>query len=375
MIQHPIPQNISSYSFHIIGDMTFKQFLMLLIPGVLIFFTISSNLPLIIKGLIAATLLLFGLVGAFMPIEERPLDQWFIAFIKAIYRPTQFIWRRDHREPEYFTFTTASSNLQPADTPDMAALAIKRKREGLKSFLQTLPEQKLADSLEQQENQVTSNLTALFTIPASAPIPVFGNPSTAGAAPRQTAALTSLTPQTIIAPTPNETPAMPSQAPIRPAPKEVVVVPQVPISIPQTPKPAIPAPATTIFQSPSQPQPLASGGSDRPPGIPRGIPQNSVTTDSALPFPAAPTTANTIVGMVLDKTGKIIDNAIVEVRDQNHLPIRATKTNKLGQFFSTTPLKNGTYEIEVEKGGFTFPLLKLEAQGKIIPPLKIQATS
>jgi hypothetical protein len=74
--------------------------------------------------------------------------------------------------------------------------------------------------------------------------------------------------------------------------------------------------------------------------------------------------------MVLDQAGKIVDNAIVEVRDQNHLPIRATKTNKLGQFFSTTPLKNGTYELEVEKAGLTFPLLTLEAQGKHIPPLK-----
>jgi hypothetical protein len=370
MIQHPIPQNISAYRFRIIGDMTFKQFLLLVIPAGLIFLIFSTNLPTTIKVFIAVGLGFFGFVGAFMPIEERPLDQWFVAFIKAIYNPTQFIWRRDHSEPEYFTFSTASANLVPADSPDMAAFAIKRKREGLKSFLQTLPEQKLTNDLEQQENQAASSLTSLFTAPADIPAPITPTLNSPTNAP-----LASLTPQTIATPQSPQAPAQAAQAPIRPAPKDVAVVPQAPVSIPQAPKQPTPPPPTTVFQAPSEPHPVAIDQAPRSPNIPRGTPQTSVTTDRALPFPAAPTTPNTIAGMVLDQAGKIVDNAIVEVRDQNHLPIRATKTNKLGQFFSTTPLKNGTYELEVEKAGFTFPLLTLEAQGKHIPPLKIQATS
>jgi hypothetical protein len=79
--------------------------------------------------------------------------------------------------------------------------------------------------------------------------------------------------------------------------------------------------------------------------------------------------------MVLDKEGKIIDNAIIEVRDKNGTPVRATKTNRLGQFFSTTPLKNGVYEVEIETPNHTFDIIKLKLVGKTVDPLKIQATN
>jgi hypothetical protein len=240
MIQHPIPQNISAYRFRIIGDMTFKQFLLLVIPAGLIFLIFSTNLPTTIKVFIAVGLGFFGFVGAFMPIEERPLDQWFVAFIKAIYNPTQFIWRRDHSEPEYFTFSTASANLVPADSPDMAALAIKRKREGLKSFLQTLPEQKLANDLEQQENQAASSLTSLFTAPTYIPAPITPTPNSPTNAP-----LTSLTPQTIV--TPQAPPAPPPQqprSPFAPPPKMWPSSPKPPsLSLkPQNSPPHLPPP-------------------------------------------------------------------------------------------------------------------------------------
>ena len=94
MIEHPIPQNISSYQFHLVGDMTLKQFLELA-GGVLLAWLIwSAALPAIIKWPLSIFAAISGFAMAFLPVEERPLDQWIIAFFTAIYRPTLFSWKK-----------------------------------------------------------------------------------------------------------------------------------------------------------------------------------------------------------------------------------------------------------------------------------------
>jgi len=92
--QHPVPQNISSYQFHLVGDMTLKQFLELasgVVVGVIIY---ATGLPALIKW----PLILFFVAGggalAFVPFEERPLEQWIIAFFRSVYSPTLFRWRK-----------------------------------------------------------------------------------------------------------------------------------------------------------------------------------------------------------------------------------------------------------------------------------------
>jgi hypothetical protein len=82
---------------------------------------------------------------------------------------------------------------------------------------------------------------------------------------------------------------------------------------------------------------------------------------------------NVISGMVTDLQGKIIDNAIIEIKDKNHKPVRALKTNKLGQFAIATSLKEGQYIIEVDKDGYQFEPVIVQAQGEIIPPVLIKA--
>jgi hypothetical protein len=77
--------------------------------------------------------------------------------------------------------------------------------------------------------------------------------------------------------------------------------------------------------------------------------------------------------MVLDRIGRIIENAIIEIRNNKGVPVRALKSNKLGQFRSVTPLDNGQYEIEIEKPGYRFDVLKINLSGAIIKPLEIRA--
>ena len=92
-----------------------------------------------------------------------------------------------------------------------------------------------------------------------------------------------------------------------------------------------------------------------------------------LPMPSRPAMPNIFVGMVLDNQGKILADVIIEIRDKAGFPVRALKANKLGQFRIATPLKNGTYEIELEKEGYQFDIIKLEAKGEIIEPMEIKA--
>ena len=71
--------------------------------------------------------------------------------------------------------------------------------------------------------------------------------------------------------------------------------------------------------------------------------------------------------------GKIIEAAILEIKDASGRPVRAVKTNKLGHFLIVTPLQEGIYEIISEKEGFEFNDVSFEAKGDIIPPIAIRA--
>ena len=94
MEQHPIPQQISSYEFKLVGDMTLKQFLKAAVGIILAILVNSTKLMVLVKW---PLMLLFGgggLLLAFVPFEDRPLESWIISFIKAIYSPTIFIYKR-----------------------------------------------------------------------------------------------------------------------------------------------------------------------------------------------------------------------------------------------------------------------------------------
>src|SRR3989344_2644867 len=116
MDQHPIPQNISSYQFRLIGDMTLRQFFLLLGGGVVGYMFYITNLPGIIKWFFIFIAVLMGVAFAFLPLEGRPLDQWLMAFIKTIYAPTRFFWKKDPKLPNYLNnqvIKAASQNIAP----------------------------------------------------------------------------------------------------------------------------------------------------------------------------------------------------------------------------------------------------------------------
>lgn len=379
MNQHPIPQNISTYKFRLIGDMTVKQFILLAlgIGGAVLFYT--SNLLGLIKYTLIGISALIGIGMAFFTIDGRPMETWIKAYLVAIYAPTQFIWRKSPKIPAFFSYTPSPDTI-PAQTQEMLSAAVRRKQAGLSSFLQTLPEYQLNSKLNQQEANHLSQITNLFTHPQT-PIPISISTPNPPSSP-----LNPSSSQIHINTLPIQTPTTSSESTLSPAPTPtqthrdsnrpsgVIVTSEIRIIGDNKSQPHPPLTGTIQVSSvPSQPSTLQPQAQTLIQPTPINSDVQKPITDQNLPFPSTPTTPNTAVGMVLNKDNKIIENAIIEIRDPNGIPVRATKTNKLGQFISTTPLKNGTYQLQVDKDGYEFNLISLELKGQILPPLKIQA--
>src|SRR3989344_1059812 len=99
MEQHPVPQNVTTFQFRLIGDMTIKQFGYLAGGAILAYISYNLPLPFFFRWPLTAIFALGGIGFAFVPIEERPMDVWFLSFIKSIYSPTLYLWQREEAIP------------------------------------------------------------------------------------------------------------------------------------------------------------------------------------------------------------------------------------------------------------------------------------
>lgn len=348
MQQHPVPQPITSYQFRLVGDMTLRQFGQLAGGALIAFLIYSTPIPFFLKW---PGILFFGFLGfafAFVPLEERPLDKWFVAYLKAIYSPTLFTWKPTHRIPEYFKTTP----LPPLTIEDNRP--IKTSTEKLDSYLQSLGRKRGQTKNDERELLDLERIEALF---ATAKLPS----SIKVDAKLIEDSLESLRPQLKI------------------QPRKLVVPPATSVIMRTSPLSQAPAkPKSSLFAKPE----TTSVVETKPaPTMLTNLPPKAVTlktfttakTADDLPIPAIPTQPNVVVGMVLNSEGKIIDNAIIEIRDKEGLPVRALRSNKLGQFRIVTPLPNGIYEMEVEKEGLAFDIINIDISGEVVRPIEIRA--
>jgi len=332
MQQHPIPQNISSYEFRLIGDMTLKQFLQLLAGGAVGFIFYSTNLPGIIKWPFILFFVLLGVGFAFMPLEGRPLDKWLLAFIKASYSPTQFIWKKSPSLPDYFTF-------KPNPKKDPAS-PVKKTAQAPVSLQTNSQPAMTPEPIDEEEQKRISQVISLFSQESSPKKPI--------------AKLIKSNQPKIISSSFQILPLKP----VKIDPKQATKTTQGSKfkTIDPQPEPAKKVPPSNILSELEETSSTIKG-----------------TTNPDLPFPSPPERPNVLVGMVLSMDGRIVENAVIEIRNQEGHPVRATKTNKLGQFFSVTPLKNGSYSLEIEKDGLSFDIITVSLEGEILQPLEIRA--
>ena len=328
MQPHPIPQNVTSFQFHLIGDMTLKQFVYLAIGSVIayiLFVFLSPIYPFVAWPLIVISSG-FGFALAFLPINSRPLDSWIGAFFKAIYSPTKRVWRKGSKtfkeEPlfnsRFITFLstpqTASPNIAtpvpptpqvytqaPVTPVDLAkTVDLAKEAQNLQYKIiqteRTLSQIKQASQTQTQvpidySSQVNKILSDLQTLVSQAS-QIKGKL------------------ETVIQP----------EAIEKPVKEKIKVV------IPVKPK------------------------------------QNQLALTT---FP------NVLSGIVKDSTGNYLEGSVAVIYDKEGLPVRALKTNKLGQFSGSTPLPNGVYTLELEKDNFFFDVLQIELTGEVLPPLMI----
>lgn len=513
MEQHPVPQHIASFEFKLFGNLTVRQFVTLAIPmtfAALIFF---SPLPPVIRIPLAGILGIFGLIAALVPIGGRPFDKWVAAFIKAILSPTQRIWVKEEKLPDFLSVITAGGKVEEGPSESITT----QGRERLLSYLRSLPREPLTtfDVKEQiaierlglAAPQASPQGAMQARLPAPIIWPTANQPLYAkGSLPQLNVGAGAKIPQEEYEYAPGLEESLPPVSEYHKAvpvpriaphakpyvlpgiekkltgkPLEHVQLVKAPIAklasdtnftieniIPiQTPDrrlkfirgiaktrvrklhfappenfdlSKLPIRGESRFEvsdslkkhfqilaefaalepqeAPFRPKPvLADSGKSKKKTEParsvrrqrRILPKPTVSlrtpgdvsfkrdektpSDSHILIHTQKTAGqpaltlnraqivpltnkpNIISGLVLDSNGAPIESVIIIIRDQNGIPQRALKTNKLGQFLSATPLADGSYAIEVESSVAEFNPVTITLNQKVLAPLEIKAKS
>jgi hypothetical protein len=388
MENHPIPQDITGFEFKLVGDMTVKQFAYVAGGVVSGFIVYASPLLALIKIPLALIFVGIGAAFAFLPIEGRPMDLMIRNFFKAVFSPTQYVYRKMGGQ----LFAQSQTTLSPASK--IAEISEKQ----LRDFLNALP--KKENKLDQKETVFFQSLNQYGASQPSQNVPGF--------VPEHVFARQTNQPQPLKQP--SQTPisknddkraatqdllktAAVLEKELREAKAKEAVEPKVdsnqylgahqkvlelqgnlnelllqkqqletklinmqkkmenqggPVFSPSMAKPA--APTETKFV--------------------RSIPQSM---QKGVGLPITPEFPNVITGIVKDPRGNPLPNILVEVKDGQGNAVRAFKTNALGQFASATPLVNGDYTIEFEdpREQNKFDTTTFKAGGEIILPIEV----
>lgn len=371
---HEVPKNVTEFEFHLVGDMTIKQFAYLatgLGIAYLTFVLIGTKLPIIAWPLIL-TFSGIGAAYAFLPISERPLDHWTASFFRAIFMPTQRSFKSKVlkiEDPQFSqrlnsyltdvlkTFIPVPSNLpkptvvasfepsavktpeikpptniQPTNTPKPQTL----QKEILPQFAPkdfdvfSLPSSEqlnetveLAKQAQIIKEKIIQAQQALNQIKIKASAPGEDQSKYSEYIEQMNSVISNLNQRAIeVSKKLAELSKYPSQE--TSAPKKTVVIKQEPVK-----QPTIQIVLTTI--------------------------------------------PNIINGIVTDSGGNYLEGVVVVTHNKQNLPVRALKTNKLGQFLAATPLPNGVYTITLEKDALNFDTLEIELQGQVLPPIRVSA--
>lgn len=417
MDQHPVPRQITTFEFKLIGFMTLRQFLYLLVafPVAYIVFALFP-IP-IVNILLAVVVAVIGILFAFVPIQDRPIEVWVRNLWKRLQSPTQYFYHKQN-EPLYFL----KDLYFLADPHHM--LAHIESKEKLAKYLTMTRQRKRPDRRKQQVTQAlhksTSDLRTdtrpyqgadASTVSETQAAPQAQGPMTgmaAGVASGAAAAPAASGPVSwAMAGPSNPSPATPAQPQASgpqpeasPQPEETLkeplkpeVLPQQPTGTPPPPTPAVtpPVPTSPLTNAPTADQPAAVPAPPVPtvtppaptpvveqPTVTAPVQQPTVTQPSPQPQPPpppqehqpppppAPTAAQQpkatvtqqqkpfLTGIVKTAKRYPLPGVMVYIKDGQGNPIRMMKTNPHGVFATFNPMQPGTYLLEVKDPNGTY---------------------
>lgn len=407
MEQHPVPQNVTTFQFRLIGDMTIKQFGYLAGGIILGYVFYKLPLPFFFTWPLAIGSAVLGFGLAFVPVEERPMDIWIASFFKNVYSPTQYVWQKKSSGPTkitrvvpqkisnqtahtqllnqlvgLFTSLFMSTNARPRTKPatQVAPVTVLPQRQApiapIRSVQTTAPMAVL--SLDHVNDPLAWLKKLFHSNPKVALSPglEFNN----ALAPHQVPLIIKPQPTARVAP-PVAPPITPPAA--HPITHERVVQLQGQLSDSLAERERLEKELMALHQRVTQ----QARASTTPPMRQASMTPTDNTTVSVRVFtPEAATKAgiprlttfpNIVTGIIKDHNGNLLPGMLITVRDNTDTPLRALKTNKLGQFAASTPLPNGTYLVEIEdpKNVLVFDKVQIPLNGAVAPPIEVVAKS
>lgn len=391
MENHPIPQNVTGFQFKLIGDMTVRQFGYLATGALFGWIVFSLPFPTLLRLPLAALFTLCGVSLAFVPVGGRPMDTMITYFLQALFAPNQFVYQKIGGQ-------LIPPMLPPKKTSKPAfpdgSFAVAR-------YLQSIP--KVKSPLDQKEEQL---LASLFTASFPPPLPPPASPSQGGPPANEE----PLLPQEVQQPTilsQEEEKATVTHAPeditqslaqaahtIEEEIEEVRKEEQQKEDVQEKARlhEAVAKLGKELQDVLSQKQQVEkqlaelvtklSDDKKGPTFVPSVATQKVVTPNvrkipksmgKTVGLPLVPDFPNLLTGVVKDSRGNVLPNMLVEVKDTKGNPVRAFKTNILGQFASATTLPNGTYTLAFEDPNeqHLFDTIELTLTGDIISPLEV----
>lgn len=425
MEQHPVPQNVTTFQFRLIGDMTIKQFGYLAGGAILAYISYILPLPFFFTWPLTVIFAFLGIGFAFIPIEERPMDIWVLSFLKSVYAPTQFVWHRIQPTASNAVSPAPASNAiqanaananipstnatqantmnagaaktqetmstaapAPSQPPAATALPVKQPiaaaLQGFytqtpavqkKSFFDSLfswvdklfptatPQQRPVSVPQTQTQQIQQAAPppGTFTAPASPSLPPVAHPELEQLQTQISKLQTDLAGRTNV--------------------EDRVLELQKELSEMKKQKQEMEARIISMKKQTDKPQEHAAP--TKPAGIittpPSGPTVKIITPDAATRagLPRLTTFANVVTGIIKDNQGGLLPGVLVTVRDKEGIPLRALKANKIGQFAASTQLPNGVFFVEVEdpRGRYLFDRAQITLNGSVMPAIEIVAKS
>lgn len=392
MEQHPVPQDITGFEFKLVGDMTLKQFGYLAggaIVAVLVFF---SGLPVFVKWPLIAIFAFLGVAFAFMPIEERPLDKWVVNFIKSIYSPTLFSWKKKKARLDFMELRPLKAKFEPEKKLKVLT-AEERKTE---RFLTSLPkedvsvpgkkEKEFLENLDfsyggEAKKIVMEKRQVKLPFQQGAKMPARGEIVLPKKEKEEKEGEERLRKPVVLKEAGKEGGVDNKIAALE---KEIEVLKEksgkdadslwrlkelgLELQKAEAEKERLERELITLKKEKEEEK---GERDEKEKAVKAKYVKDKKAQKTGLPI--IPRGANIIGGIVKDKKRQELEGVVIVVKDKNDNPVRALKTNKVGQFMIATPLSNGKYTMELEKEGYDFDIIEIELTGQVVPAIEVVA--